>query len=59
MADGESQSAGAGGGDQLSDEQLQHLVDKVYRLLQQELRLSRARGEPAPRNSSHAGSPVC
>jgi len=60
MADGESQSSGpgGGGGKQLSDVELQHLVDKVYRLMQAELRLSRARGEPPSRDPSHAGGAV-
>jgi len=57
VADSDSQSSG--GSQQLSDMQLQHLVDKVYRLLQTELRLSRARGEPAPRTVDHAGSAPC
>lgn len=58
MADSESQSSGpgGGGGKELSDVEMQHLVDKVYRLLQAELRLSRARGEPPPGDPRHAGS---
>jgi hypothetical protein len=57
MPDAESQSSapGGGGGKELSEVELQHLAEKVYRLLQADLRLSRARGEPPPRNSRHAG----
>jgi hypothetical protein len=60
MADNESQSSGpgGGGGKELSDVEMQHLVDKVYRLLRAEIRLSRARGEPPPNDPRHPGSAV-
>jgi hypothetical protein len=58
MAEGDVQSgsaAGGGSGGELSEAELQHLVEKVYRLLQSELRLARARGEPPPGGSSRVG----
>ena len=56
MADSESSPSGGrdSGKQQLTDGELQKLVDKVYRLLQAELRLSRARGESAT-GPGHAG----
>jgi hypothetical protein len=44
---------------QLSEADLQHLVDKVYCLFQAELRLSVARGEPLPRRSARGGGGGC
>lgn len=45
-----TQTAGANGGAPASAAvDINKLADKVYRLLQQELRLERARGHPLPR----------
>jgi hypothetical protein len=43
----------------LSEAELEHLVDRVYRLFQHELRLGRARGEPHVARSRPMGRPLC
>jgi hypothetical protein len=54
-AGGAHAADGAHSASGLSDADLEHLVDKVYYLMQSEVRLSRARGQTQPGRGNRTG----
>lgn len=59
MADHAEESAHTGSAEALSEPELEQLVDRVYRLLRDELRLARVRGEPPLGRARPTGRRLC